>query len=116
MTESSDDGQAPDRNWFLLKGEGVPVGWRDRAEIVYMVSLLPGESEALLATGAATPQVDAGDIPLVRLLALGLTTEDISRRLGMSHRSVQRRTGRLKEHFGVDSKGELSLFLARSGF
>ncbi|MFI8531130.1 DNA-binding response regulator [Streptomyces aquilus] len=55
------------------------------------------ESEA----SAETPYIDIDDRRILNLLYLGLNDASIGRRLGMGHRTVQRRVQRLMDRLDV---------------
>lgn len=101
--------------WILLPPDAVPHQWQQRAQTVALIPLLPHEGRQILANQSASPEVDPDDEALIRYLVAGLPTREIALRLGTSERSVERRTARLRDHFGLASKEELSLFLARRG-
>lgn len=102
--------------WLFVRSDVVPQRWRERADVVWMVPLLRGETVDILGGGTADPHIGREEEPLARLTAGGLPIEDIARELSLSPRSVQRRIASLRARLGVGSKDELALELARRGF
>lgn len=107
-------GEGP--GWVLLRRDEIPDRWRSRAIEVFLVPLLPGETAEVVTGGAASPEIEAGDEPLVRLLVEGLTATQIARRLDRSTRSVQRRTAQLRDRFGAATNQDFVTFLSKRGF
>lgn len=81
------------------------------------VPLLPEEAAALTAGDDAqqAPQQPGGE-EFLKLVARGLSARVIARQLGISPRSVHRRTARLRDSLGVGSTAELAAELSRRGF
>lgn len=102
--------------WVVLEPEAVPDRWKGRARYVALIPLVGSEGDQVLAGEPAAPDISAQDEGLARLIARGLSTSEIARRLSVSERSIERRTASLRKQFGLQSKEELSLFLARQGF
>jgi DNA-binding CsgD family transcriptional regulator len=112
----SSGGGAPERGvWLLLPPETVPERWRDRAENLSFLPLLPGEAEELLGGQATLPGVGAEDERLLRMLADGCSVAEIAREVNRTKRSVERRLANLRKRLGVGSTAELALLAARRG-
>jgi LuxR family transcriptional regulator len=80
------------------------------------VPLLPQETDQVLESGSARPEMDAEDEALLRLLARGSTVADTARRLGLHIRTVERRLAALRRRLGVSTTAELVRLLSRGGF
>jgi DNA-binding NarL/FixJ family response regulator len=59
--------------------------------------------------------LDDQEIELIRLLAEGLTTDRIARRLRISERTVRRRTRALCDRVGVPNAVQVVVWAARKG-
>jgi DNA-binding NarL/FixJ family response regulator len=59
--------------------------------------------------------LDDQEIELIRLLAEGLTTDRIARRLRISERTVRRRTRALCDRVGVPTAVQVVVWAARRG-
>lgn len=105
--------RGPFEGWLFLRPDAVPKSWEERAVDVKMVPLLPGEAQDVLGRRS---KAEPDEESLLRLIAEGLSTAAIARRLSISSKSVQRRISRLEDRFSVSSKADLALVLARSGF
>ena len=101
--------------WLILDPERVPDAWKDRAQPMALVALLPSEAEQILEEGSAEPAA-AHDPDFLRLVARGEAPGTIARRLSISTRSVHRRLARLRESVGASSSAELAAELSRRGF
>lgn len=107
---------ADERNdlvWIAVDPSAVPEGWKERALSVALLPMLPGEASRVLETLVPLGHEDPTFLSLV---ARGASPRSIARELGLSIRSVHRRTARLKELLGVESSAQLSASLARRGF
>jgi DNA-binding NarL/FixJ family response regulator len=60
-------------------------------------------------------RLDEEEVELVRLLAEGLTTDRIARRLRISERTVRRRTRALCDRVGVTTAVQVVVWAARKG-
>jgi DNA-binding NarL/FixJ family response regulator len=60
-------------------------------------------------------RLDDQEIELIRLLAEGLTTDRIARRLRISERTVRRRTRALCDRVGVPTAVQVVVWAARNG-
>ncbi|MGH2709936.1 MAG: hypothetical protein ACRDH9_01870 [Actinomycetota bacterium] len=100
--------------WFISGLRDVPERWRSRAVPGILVSLLPEETDKVL--GAAGDEIEPEDVPLLGLVARGLTVAAIARTLGIPIRTLNRRLAELREEFEVGSTTELTGLLARRGF
>jgi DNA-binding NarL/FixJ family response regulator len=107
--------QGPE-GWLFLRPSAVPDRWRSRAIPMSLVPLLPEEAAALTANGTAATSPQAGSEEFLKLVARGLSARVIARQLGISTRSVHRRTARLRDSLGVGSTPELASELSRRGF
>ena len=112
----SEDTPRAAEGWLLLPPEHVPPNWEARGVPLTLVPLLPHETATVLDGKPATKELAQEDEELIRLVAQGLSTVAIASRLNMPLRSVERRLGRLRKQFQVDSTAELAVFLARRGF
>lgn len=99
--------------WLFVRPDAVPAQWHDRAEPMALIPLVPEEVRHVLGTA---PDVEPGDVRLVRLAARGRTAAAIARDLGVSSRTVERRLAALRQEFGVGSTAELAVALAGRGF
>ena len=112
----TDEGQGPE-GWLFLRPSAVPERWRGRAILMSFIPLLPEEAAALTAgSSAAEVSQHNGGEELLKLVARGLSARVIARQLGISPRSVHRRTARLRDSIGVGSTAELAAELSRRGF
>lgn len=102
--------------WFLVPTDAVPHKWRHRAIDVSLLPLSPDELSDVLVGQAPSPRIEEGDLPLVQLVARGMSATEISRQLGVAPRTVYRRVARLRRDFDVASTAELSAALAKRGF
>ncbi len=68
-----------------------------------------------LAAGADASGLDARDTRIFTLMAAGLTDASIARRLGVSTRTVERRTRRLMEHVDATTRFQAGVKAARAG-
>ena len=107
--------QGPE-GWLFLRPSAVPERWRSRAIPMSLVPLLPDEAAALTADGATAATQQTGGEEFLKLVARGLSARVIARQLGISTRSVHRRTARLRDSVGVGSTPELASELSRRGF
>ncbi|ANZ36052.1 hypothetical protein BBK82_08200 [Lentzea guizhouensis] len=115
-----------DRGAMLGLGEGAPAAHSILIEDSMMIHSLINCFETLWHM--ATPVVDrrdADDLGLVvdeegrhllGLLAAGFTDASISRRLGMSERTVQRRIQWLMKHLGADTRFQAGVNAAKRGW
>ena len=110
------DAQGRIPGWLILDPERVPDAWKDRAQQMALVPLLPSEAEQILDGGSAEPATVASDPDFLRLVARGEAVGTIARRLSISTRSVHRRLARLRESVGAASSAELAAELSRRGF
>jgi DNA-binding CsgD family transcriptional regulator len=110
-----DDMPQEAEGWLVLTG-GVPKRWRERAVPLYLVPLLPQETERIVAGGTALPGVTIEDEPLLRVVANGQKTSAMARELGIPQRTVERKLERLRRLFDVPSTADLTILLARLGF
>lgn len=60
-------------------------------------------------------RLDEQEMELIRLLAEGLTTDRIARRLRISERTVRRRTRALCDRVGVPTAVQVVVWAARQG-
>ncbi len=102
--------------WFFLRPDAVPPEFKERAETVLMLPLLPDEARAVLGGTGGPSLLESQDEGLARLVARGMPTNRIATELRLHPRTVQRRVARLRERFGSRSTAELATQLARSGF
>lgn len=79
-----------------------------------LLPLTANELAELLSGGPVTSE--AHDLPLLRAVARGLAVAQIARQVGVSPRTVYRRTAALKKQFGVTDLQALATELARRGF
>ena len=112
---NGDRPQGPE-GWLFLSPDAVPEKWRSRAIPMAFILLLPHEAAALSSdvTGGAPQQAEPDEF--LKLVARGLSARVIARHLGISTRSVHRRTARLRDSIGVSSTPELAAELSRRGF
>lgn len=68
-----------------------------------------------LAAGADASGLNARDTRIFTLMAAGLTDAAIARRLGVSTRTVERRTSRLMEHVDAATRFQAGVKAARAG-
>ena len=108
------DGEIP--GWVILSPDSVPEHWRSRAIPMLLVPMLPAEAAQALSNAPVEDGMTAGQLPLVRLLARGLSAAETARELGVSPRTVQRHVARLSDQFGVATIQQLATELARHGF
>ena len=111
---SSDEDAVP--GWVILSPKSVPEQWRSRGIPMVLVPMLPAEAAQLLSNAPVEHGIASAQVPLVRLLARGLTTAQIARELGISPRTVQRHVARLSDQFGATTIQQLATELARRGF
>jgi DNA-binding CsgD family transcriptional regulator len=110
-----EEDQGPE-GWLFLRPSEVPERWRARAVPMSFIPLLPEEAAALTA-GEFTDEPDqSGGEEFLKLVARGLSARVIARQLGISPRSVHRRTARLRDTLKVNSTAELAAELSRRGF
>jgi DNA-binding NarL/FixJ family response regulator len=64
---------------------------------------------------AAMPPLPRADIEILRLLADGLTTDAVARRVGLSERTVRRRLRTMADSVGVATTMELVVYAVRAG-
>lgn len=102
--------------WLLLPPEAVPEPWLSRSREVRLVPLLPEEAVGMLRGGGAPSELTGDELPLARLLARGLSAAAISKELGLSVRTVERRLAHLRDRFGVRSTAELATLFSERGF
>lgn len=101
--------------WLFLDPERLPDRWRDRARPAVFVPLIAQEVEDLLTGRLQGPALNATEQQLAELVARGRSVPAISRLLGVSPRTVERRLAVLRERFGVGSSVDLALELAGRG-
>ncbi|HEX2266952.1 MAG TPA: helix-turn-helix transcriptional regulator [Actinomycetota bacterium] len=102
--------------WVLMPREAIPPRWSGRAIDLALVPLAPDEARGILQAGSAVPSLDRDDEKLARLVAKGLSAEEIARAAHMTPRSVYRHMARLRRKVGARSTSELISHLAREGF
>ena len=103
--------------WLFIADEAVPDKWRDRAVGMSLVPLLPGEMAEFVGDQAGDGFIpDEHDVALYKLVARGLSANDIARELGIASRSVHRRLARLRERLQVETTSQLAAEFARRGF
>jgi DNA-binding CsgD family transcriptional regulator len=103
--------------WLFIADEAVPDKWRDRVVPMSLVPLLPGEMAEFVGDQAGDGFIpDERDVALYKLVARGLSANDIARELGIASRSVHRRLARLRERLGVETTSQLAAEFARRGF
>lgn len=102
--------------WIALPPSAVPSRWRHRALTVSLISLTPEEAAQVRVGVGTTPELDARDAPLARLLARGVTIDAIAGQLGISVRGAHHRLARLRERFNVKTTAELRAMFAMGGF
>ena len=107
-------GEVP--GWVILSPDAVPERWRSRAIPMVLVPLVPAEATQLLSDATVEHHIPAVHIPLVRLVARGLSAVEIAREIGVSPRTVQRHVARLSQDFGVATIQQLATELAKRGF
>ena len=108
------NGEVP--GWVILSPDAVPDAWHSRAIPMMLVPLTPAEVGGLLSETPLEQDIAVADLPLVRLVARGHSASQISRELGISLRTVNRRIARLRDDFEVATIQELASELARRGF
>jgi DNA-binding transcriptional ArsR family regulator len=104
------------QGWLFLRPEAVPEHWSDRSVPMNLVPLLPEEVGEFAGMTPADPYDDVNSAKLVTLVARGKSIHDIAREMKLGERTVDRHVKRLREKYGVTTKGELSALLARLGF
>lgn len=102
--------------WLFLSPDQLPERWKQRARPAVFVPLLAQEVSELLGGRAHEPALRADEQLLATLFARGLSGAAIARRLGVSHRTVERRLSALRGRLGVQSSVDLGLTLAAQGF
>jgi DNA-binding CsgD family transcriptional regulator len=102
--------------WVLMPKAAVPPRWAGRAVDLALVPLGPEEARGILQDGSAAPSFDRDDEKLARLVAKGLSADEIARAAHMTPRSVYRHMARLRRKVGARSTSELISHLAREGF
>jgi DNA-binding CsgD family transcriptional regulator len=103
--------------WLFIADEAVPEKWRGRAVGMSLVPLLPGEMAEFVGDQSADGFIpDERDVALYKLVARGLSANDIARELGIASRSVHRRLARLRERLEVETTSQLAAEFARRGF
>lgn len=102
--------------WVLMPKAAIPPRWAARAVEMALVPLAPEEAKGVLQAGTAVPSLDQDDEKLARLVAQGLSAEEIARVAHMTPRSVYRHMARLRRKIGARSTSELISHLAREGF
>jgi DNA-binding CsgD family transcriptional regulator len=105
-----------DTVWVLMPKGAIPSRWAGRAVDLALVPLAPDEARGVLQAGSAVPSLDRDDEKLARLVAQGLSAEEIARAAHMTPRSVYRHMARLRRKVGARSTSELISHLAREGF
>lgn len=118
MSRNPSPGASPDSPaaWLLLSPEAVPEPWRSRGREVRLVPLLPEEAAGILRGEGAPSELTGDNVAVSRLLARGLSAASISKELGLSVRTVERRLADLRDRFGVGSTAELATLLSERGF
>jgi DNA-binding NarL/FixJ family response regulator len=114
MTAPSEPGGAA--GWLLLRPDLVPERWLTRKQDLSLIPLMPGEAESLLSGETIEPEIEGEELQLARLLSEGATATMIAAELGISTRSVERRSAALRDRLGVRTPAELASLLARRGF
>lgn len=102
--------------WLFVQADRLPERWRQRARPAMYVPLLSAEIEELFSGHLSGPALSQPEQDLAKLLAQGRSASAIARRLGVSHRTVERRLAALRDRLGTGSTAELALALARNGF
>ena len=102
--------------WVLMPKGAIPPRWAARAIDLALVPLAPEEAKGVLTSGSAVPSLDRDDEKLARLVAQGMSAEEIARVAHMTPRSVYRHMARLRRKVGARSTSELISHLAREGF
>ncbi|MEA2446724.1 MAG: Bacterial regulatory protein luxR family [Actinomycetota bacterium] len=113
---AEDNEEKGPEGWLFLRPNAVPERWRARAIPMAFIPLLPEEAAALTEGGTAAPPEQSGGEEFLKLVARGLSARIIARQLGISPRSVHRRTARLRDRLEVGSTAELAAELSRRGF
>ena len=114
MPKGQSDNEVP--GWVILTPGAIPERWRSRAIPMVLVPLVPSEALQLHSDPSVDEDVPAVLLPLVRLVARGLSAVAIARELGVSPRTVQRRVAQLSQDFDVSTIQQLASELARRGF
>lgn len=102
--------------WVLVRWEEIPEGWADQAVPMALLPLAPGEFYSVLERSPFEPELNREDRALAGLLARGLSLGTIAQELDLDQRTVERRVARLRSRFGVGTKSELVVVLAKGGF
>jgi DNA-binding CsgD family transcriptional regulator len=102
--------------WVILSLDALPDAWGARAIPLALVPLTPAEVGQLLSHEPVEQRIAGADLSLIHLVARGHGTAEISRELGISARTVNRRVAVLRDEFGVSTIQELATELARRGF
>ena len=102
--------------WIILSPDAVPEVWRSRAVPTVLVPLTPVEASQVLSGEPVRQGISADDLPLMHLIARGLTPAGIARELRVSQRTAYRRVAGLRDKFGASTTEELATELARRGF
>lgn len=105
--------------WLFVPVATVPAGWLDRAVPMALIPLLPDElTEALPQSAGQEPPLpkEVQRANLIRLVARGLTKQEIARLVAVSPRTLDRRLRELRDELGTKTLTELAAFLARRGF
>ena len=102
--------------WIILSPGAVPEVWRSRAVPTVLVPLNPDEASQLLSGEPVKQGISADDLPLMHLLASGLTAAEIARELHISVRTVYRRVTRLRHEFSLSTMEAVATELAKRGF
>lgn len=107
--------EVEDGAWVLVPLGHVPEPWKNRAQPVALIPLLPDELADVLSGTAATPTLEERDERIARLLTSGASLAEIGRAVGLSPRGVQHRLAALRRRFGAGTTAELAAYLARHG-
>ncbi|MEJ5913645.1 hypothetical protein [Pseudokineococcus sp. 1T1Z-3] len=111
----------PDRVDTLVTHDSPLVGvlvdvflaaWERAAPLGSGVATEPGGAPAESRDGGPSPE----DRAILALVAAGMTDESVARQLGLSVRSLRRRTHRLMAEHSVDNRFQLGLLCARRGW
>ncbi|WP_433891566.1 helix-turn-helix transcriptional regulator [Streptomyces sp. CA-111067] len=108
------DPSSPGRALVVVRGAALLRNYVAMYEDLWLRGIPIAEMTAAPPPGEEPESGTAQERNIVRLLALGLSDDQIARKLGVSRRTVQRGIARLMDRLGATSRFEAGLKLAQS--
>ncbi|WP_433891568.1 LuxR C-terminal-related transcriptional regulator [Streptomyces sp. CA-111067] len=104
------DPEHPGEAMLVIRGSALLRSYRSLYEDFWQRGLPLAEAESLAAGGAAAVVQERA---VVRLMASGLSDDQIARKLAVHRRTIQRSVAKLMDRLGVSSRFEAGLRLAQ---